>query len=70
MTFSKVTVELNVSEEIKFRIRLYTSPSQIGKLIQDSLDQTNKPNWYLLFSEALISDVGTTTFAPASSLLS
>ena len=68
-TFKKVTIEINFSNEIDYRIRLYATASQTGKLIEDSLDQENKPNWYLLFSEALISDVGTTTFAPASSLL-
>lgn len=70
MTFSRVTIEINPLENISYRIRLYASNAQTGKLIEDSLDQTNKPNWYLLFSEALISNVGTTTFAPASSLLS
>ena len=70
MTFSKVTIELDVSVEIKYRIRLYASPSQIGKIIDENLEQTEKPNWYLLFSEALVSNVGTTTFAPAESLLS
>ena len=69
MTFKKVSIEINVSTEVQYRIRLFASEAQTGKLIEDSLDQENKPNWYLLFSEALISDVGTTTFAPASSLL-
>lgn len=70
LTFSRVTIETNPDSEHALRIRLYVPSTQIGKLIDSHRDETNKPNWYLLFSEALISDVGTTTFAPASSLLS
>ena len=70
LTFSRVTIETNPDSENLLRIRLYVASTQIGKLIDSHTDQENKPNWYLLFSEALISDVGTTTFAPASSLLS
>ena len=69
MTFARATIELNVDETNAYRIRLYTPTTQIGKLIDSHRDQENKPNWYLLFSEALISNVGTTTFTPASSLL-
>ena len=69
LTFSRVTIETNPDSDNALRIRLYVSSTQIGKLIDSHKDQENKPNWYLLFSEALISDVGTTTFAPASSLL-
>ena len=67
MTFKRVTIELNPMEGYSMRIRLYASSTQSGKLIESHLDQENKPNWYLLFSEALISDVDTTTFAPTSS---
>ena len=70
LTFSRVTIETNVSENCSLRIRLYVSSTQIGKLIESHKDKENKPNWYLLFSEAYISNVGTTTFAPASSILS
>ena len=70
MTFSRVTIETNPDSEHTLRIRLYSPDTQIGKFIDSHRDETNKPNWYLLFSEALIGDVGTTTFAPASSLLS
>ena len=55
MTFSRVTVELDLNEELAFRIRLYASPTQIGKLIDSHLDKDDKPNWYLLFSEAIVS---------------
>ena len=70
MTFKKVTIELNPLEGCALRIRLYASSTQSGKLIDSHLDEENKPNWYLLFSEALISDVGTTTFTPTSSFSS
>ena len=70
LTFSRVTIETNPDSENALRIRLYVSPTQIGKLIESHKDQENKPNWYLLFSETYISNVGTTSFAPASSLLS
>ena len=69
LTFSRITIETNPDSEHSLRIRLYVSSTQIGKLIDSHRDQENKPNWYLLFSEALVSNVGTTTFAPASSLL-
>ena len=70
MTFKRVTIELNPMEGYSMRIRLYASSTQSGKLIDSHLDQENKPNWYLLFSEALISDVGSTLFAPTSSFSS
>lgn len=69
LTFSRVTIETNPDSNNALRIRIYVSDTQIGKLIDSHRDQENKPNWYLLFSEALVSNVGTTTFAPASSLL-
>lgn len=53
MTFNKVTIELNL-EQMDYRIRIYASKTQSGKLIEDSLDEIDKPNWYLLFSEANI----------------
>lgn len=69
MTFDRATIELNVDETNAFRIRLYTPRTQIGKLIDSHKDAENKPNWYLLFSEALVSNVGTTTFTPINSLI-
>lgn len=63
MTFSKVTIELNPNDEADFRIRLYASSTQSGKLVDENKD-TTKENWYLLFSEAYISDIGTTIFLP------
>ena len=67
MTFKRVTIELNPLEGYSMRIRLYASSTQSGKLIESHLDEENKPNWYLLFSEALISNVGTTEFSPTNS---
>jgi hypothetical protein len=58
MTFSHVTVELGITEDIDMRIRVYASSTQSGKMIPDHLKQEEKPNWYLLFVESLISDVG------------
>ncbi len=46
--------EVNPEEGIKLRIRLYARPLQEGKLIDSHKDKINKPNWYLLFSEAVI----------------
>ncbi len=54
MTFSKVTIEINPSNGVHYRIRLYASPTQLGKMIDSHKDEINKPNWYLLFSEAVI----------------
>lgn len=68
MTFSRVTIELNPFDNVAFRARLYASTTQTGKLIDTSLDKENRPNWYLLFAEALIYDVGQTTFAPTEDL--
>lgn len=56
MTFRYVTVELNPDNENVLRLRLYASPTQIGKLIDSHTDE-EKPNWYLLFAEAYISNV-------------
>ena len=69
MTFQRVTIEVNPMEGVSLRVRLYTPYTQIGKLIDSHRDEENKPNWYLLFSEAYISNIGTTTFAPANELL-
>jgi hypothetical protein len=56
MTFKYVTVEVNPTNDAYLRIRLYASPTQSGKLIDSHLDES-KPNWYLLFAEAYISNV-------------
>lgn len=68
MTFSRMTVETAPMEGCALRIRLYASKTQTGKLREESLDKVNKPNWYLLFAEATISDVGTTAFTPIEGL--
>lgn len=68
MTFSKVTIEVNPLEGASLRIRLYASPRQLLKLV--SYHQTEEyQNWYLLFSETLITDIGSTQFYPANALL-
>lgn len=64
LTFSRVTIETSPS----IRIRLYVSSTQSGKLIDSHKDLENKPNWYLLFSEANIVDINETTFEPIASL--
>ena len=69
LTFSKVTIEINPLEDVDLRIRLYVASTQSGKLIDSHKDNENKPNWYLLFSEAYISNIDNTSFAPASELL-
>lgn len=64
MTFSKVSIEIEPKEDVALRIRLYASSTQRGKLQDRCLDETMKPNWYLLFSETEITSVGSTDFAP------
>ena len=64
-----MTTELNPNGDNILRIRLYVSTTQSGKLIDFHNDSGNKPNWYMLFSEAYISQKGTTTFKPADETL-
>ena len=68
MTFSKVTIETNPSKGVAFRIRIYAYSTDYGKLIQ-SHRKEDYQNWYLLFSETLITNVGATEFHPVSALL-
>ena len=56
MTFRYVTVEVNPDNTHVLRLRLYASPTQIGKLITTHKNPDNT-NWYLLFAEAYIYDV-------------
>lgn len=58
MTYKKVSFELN-DEDILTRIRIYASPTQIGKLTPDFKNQEYK-NWYLMFNETLVENVGST----------
>ncbi len=67
MTFSRVTVELNPEENVSMRLRLYAYKTQWGKLLEDHRKETY-PNWYLLFSEAEITDIGATNIAPLQGL--
>ena len=55
MTFKRVTIEIQPKDNISFRIRLYASTTQSGKLMDSHKDKENKPNWFMLFSEANIS---------------
>ena len=54
MTFDRVTIELNPNDQMDYRIRVYASSTQSGKLIDSHLEKEDKPNWYLLFAEARI----------------
>ena len=56
MTFRYVTVEINPNNTSALRLRLYASPTQIGKLIS-SHKNTEYTNWYLLFAEAYVYNV-------------
>ena len=56
MTFKKVTVEL---QDDSLRLRLYANSTQIGKLIDEHLNEET-PNWHLLFAEATIKDINKT----------
>lgn len=58
MTYRYVTIELLNDDTIK--IRLYASPTQSGKMIEEHLDKENKPDWYLLFAEGYITDINST----------
>ena len=68
MTFSRCTVELDVDEDTPVRFRLYAESFQTGKLIRESLDQEAFPNWYLLFAEATVDQVGQVAFHPTDNL--
>ncbi len=69
LTFSRVTIELNPDDDNLLRIRLYVSSTQSGKLIDSHNEKEDKPNWYMLFSEAYIFNKGNTAFAPADGLV-
>lgn len=87
MTFRYVTIELNVDEETPIRLRLYASPTQVGKLIEEHKKKTVKElkeyqeedvegineeemsHWYLLFAEAKITDINTTSIPPLENFL-
>lgn len=68
MTFSRVTIEIQPKAGVDLRLRLYASSTQWGKLVPEHHD-TAYPNWNLLFSEAEISNIGSTEIAPLSDLL-
>ena len=69
LTFSHVTVEVNPDAEHALRLRLYTSPTQTGKLISSHLDEENKPNWYLLIAETYIYEVGNVNVSAIKNLI-
>ena len=68
MTFSKVTIEVAPMKDVAFRIRLYAYKTQKSKLVTYH-QKEDYQNWYLLFSETLITDVGATEFHPVSALI-
>lgn len=57
MTFKKVSIELDDNDNIH-RIRIYASSTQIGKLY-DLYTNKKYTNWYLMFSESIVSNIGT-----------
>ena len=58
MTYKKVSIELDNYDSIT-RVRIYASPTQSGKLIDTYLKE-EYPNWYLMFSESIVKDIGKT----------
>ena len=68
MTFSKVTIEFTGDTVYPLRIRLYASSTQIGKLLDQYRQEKDYPNWYLLFSESYVYDLGNTSINPISNL--
>ena len=56
LTYDYLTVEINVSEEIDLRIRVYVSSTQSGKLIASHANE-ECANWYLLAHEGIIYNV-------------
>ncbi len=69
MTFSRVTIELHPSEGVAMRLRLYAYETQGAKLLPERRNK-DYPNWYMLFSEAEITYMGTTEIAPVRALIS
>lgn len=59
MTFESVIIELNPRDGVAMNIKLYSSPTQSGKIYADHKDKTN--DWYMLFAEGNVYNVGTTT---------
>ena len=55
MTYKYVTVEVNNDNTL--RIRLYCSTTQSGKVIKEHKDIENKPQWYMLLSECIVSNI-------------
>lgn len=58
MTYKKASFELDDEDKLT-RIRIYASPTQIGKLTPNYKNQEYK-NWYLLFNETTVRDIGNT----------
>ena len=68
MTFEYVTIEINPDNENVLRLRLYTSSTQIGKLINSHTKPVNT-NWFLLYAEAYVSNVNQTEIFAFENLL-
>lgn len=59
MTFERATFEIDDSDALT-RVRLYTSQTQIGKIVDSHKNKDDMPNWYLLFAEAEIYNINQT----------
>ena len=59
MTYKYITVQINDNGSLT--IRLYCSTTQSGKVIKEHKEQENKPNWYMLLAEGIVSDINTTS---------
>ena len=68
MTFKYITVEIAPDKDTALRLRLYTSSTQIGKLISSHTKKENT-NWYLLYAETYITNVGQTSVSAFENLL-
>ena len=55
MTYKYITVTIN--QDGSLTIRLYCSTTQSGKVILEHKDEENKPQWYMLLSEATITNI-------------
>ena len=59
MTYDHVILE--ILDDGTCKIELFASVTQSGKVIVDHFNMNKYPSWYLLISEAYVTDIGTTT---------
>lgn len=60
MTFKRITIEVNEDGMVD-RIRLYCNTTQSGKLVSSHKEEIAKPNWYMLFAECNVYNIGSTS---------